>query len=131
MITKFASDGSLLILDAAKAITGALLDAARDINRTVIRYDVPKLAWWQKAVLKIRRWQWQDVILTVGEIVFLTSLLPSVLSDQKPAAATSFATAVMLFLFLAVHVSKGWWGAFTLTLVTASLWLTMGIQVAF
>lgn len=75
-----------------------------------------------------RSWKWQDKVFTAGEVVFLTSLLPSVFSDQKPSPVTSFATALMLYLFLLVHASYGLWIAFALTVVTASLWVTLGVQ---
>jgi hypothetical protein len=74
--------------------------------------------------------KWQDKVFSVGEIVFLTGLIPSLLTDHKPAAATSFATALMLYLFLFVHASYGLWVAFVLTAVTATIWLALGIQVA-
>ena len=74
--------------------------------------------------------KWQDKVFSVGEIVFLTGLIPSLLSDQKPAAATSLATAFMLYAFLFVHASYGLWVTFTLTAVTATIWLALGIQVA-
>lgn len=76
----------------------------------------------------LRRWKWQDIVFTVGEVVFLTSLFPSVLSDQKPAAATSFATALMLYIFLLVHASYRLWVAFSLTIITASVWVLLGFQ---
>lgn len=78
---------------------------------------------------RIRRMKWQDVVFATGEVVFLTSLFPSLLSDQKPAAATSFATAFMLYLFLLVHASYKLWVTFTLAAITATIWLALGIQV--
>lgn len=74
--------------------------------------------------------KWQDKVFSIGEIVFLTGLIPSLLSDHKPAATTSLATAVMLYAFLFVHASYGLWVTFTLTAVTATIWLALGIQVA-
>lgn len=78
---------------------------------------------------KFKSWKWQDAIFSAGEIVFLLSLFPSVLGDHKPAAATSFATALMLYLFLFVHASYKLWVAFCLTAITATLWMVMGFQV--
>lgn len=75
--------------------------------------------------------KWQDKVFSVGEIVFLTGLVPSLLSSHKPAATTSFATAIMLYLFMAVHYSYKLWVTFTLTFVTASIWAALGFQVAF
>jgi K+-sensing histidine kinase KdpD len=74
--------------------------------------------------------KWQDKVFSIGEIVFLTGLIPSLLSSHKPAAATSLATAVMLYAFMFVHASYGLWVTFTLTAITATIWLALGIQVA-
>lgn len=73
--------------------------------------------------------KWQDAVFSTGEIVFLVGLLPSIFSDSKPAGATSLVTALMLYSFMAVHASFKLWVAFCLTFVTASLWLTLFIQV--
>lgn len=73
--------------------------------------------------------KWQDKVFSLGEVVFLTGLIPSLLSDHKPAALTSFATAIMLYAFLFVHASYGLWVAFVLTALTATIWLALGVQV--
>lgn len=74
--------------------------------------------------------KWQDRVFSLGEVVFLTGLIPSLLSNYKPAALTSFATAAMLYAFLFVHASYGLWVTFVLTAVTATIWLALGVQVA-
>ncbi len=73
--------------------------------------------------------KWQDVVFSIGEIVFLISLFPSLLSDQKPAALTSLATGLTLCAFLPVHASYKLWMAFGLTFVTAILWFILAAQV--
>lgn len=74
--------------------------------------------------------KWQDAVFFVGEIVFLTSLIPVLWSPHKPPWGTSLATAFMLYTFLLVHRSYKLWFTFSLTLVTASIWLTLGLQMA-
>lgn len=73
--------------------------------------------------------KWQDRVFSLGEIVFLISLFPSVLSDHKPAALTSVSTAVMLYLFMVVHASYKLWAAFVLTFITATVWMVLFFQV--
>lgn len=75
--------------------------------------------------------KWQDKVFSVGEVVFLTGLIPSLLSNQKPAWTTSIATAIMLYAFMVVHASYKLWVTFSLTFVTATIWLALGLQVAF
>jgi hypothetical protein len=74
--------------------------------------------------------KWQDKVFSVGEIVFLIGLIPSLLSDHKPAALTSFMTAAMLYSFLLVYASYKLWVTFVLGALTATIWLALGIQVA-
>jgi hypothetical protein len=74
--------------------------------------------------------KWQDAVFFVGELVFAPSLIPIVAGPEKPPALTSIATATMLYAFMACHASYRLWFTFTMTAVTASLWLTAGLQVA-
>lgn len=73
--------------------------------------------------------KWQDMVFSAGEVVFLVSLFPSLLSEQKPAFATSLATGLMLCTFLFVHASYKLWVAFGLTALTAILWFILAGQV--
>lgn len=73
--------------------------------------------------------KWQDWVFSAGEVVFLISLFPSLLSDQKPAAVTSIATGITLCTFLFVHASYRLWMTFVLTLATAILWFVLAGQV--
>jgi hypothetical protein len=77
------------------------------------------------------RMKWQDAIFATGEVVFMIGLLPSVFSDNKPAALTSLATAIMLMAFLLVHASYKLWMAFILCSGTIILWWILFVQVAF
>lgn len=71
---------------------------------------------------------WQDAVLTVGSVIFILALLPSILGEDKPAAWTSLTTAAVLYVFAAVDLTLGLkFTAFT-TAVTATLWVTLLIQ---
>ncbi len=79
-------------------------------------------------VEKFKAMKWQDKVFATGELVFLTSLLPSVLGPDKPAPITSFMTGVMLVAFLFVHASFKLWAAFCLCTITAGLWFVLFAQ---
>lgn len=49
--------------------------------------------------------QWQDLIFTIGQLIFIVSLLPSILSKDKPAFATSIITATVLYIFALVDIT--------------------------
>lgn len=72
--------------------------------------------------------KWQDVAGSVAQVGFIVSLLPSVLSEQKPAAATSFATALLLATFLVIYASYRLWVTVATTAAATMLWLVLGIQ---
>jgi len=69
---------------------------------------------------------WQDVVLFVGNIVFLIGIFPSIFSKDKPSKWTSLPTAIALTSFSFVYYSLsltlstvlvalcalGWWVLF-------------------
>lgn len=78
------------------------------------------------------RWnhpRWQDAVFSIGQVVFLIGLLPSVFGPQKPDPLTSLMTAVMLCIFLSVYASYKLWATFALTLLTVGVWFLLAGQV--
>ncbi len=71
---------------------------------------------------------WQDIVLTLGSIVFIIALLPSVLSKNKPAVSTSLSTGIVLAIFAGVYVSLALWFTATTTGVTSAVWLVLAFQ---
>lgn len=70
----------------------------------------------------------QDFILTVGSIILIAALIPSVISQHKPALATSLMMGVVLAAFAGVYGSLGLWLAMLATAGQASLWLVLAWQ---
>lgn len=75
--------------------------------------------------------KWQDIVFSVGELVFMFGLIASLVSSDKPAVITSLTTGGMLVTYLAVHRSFKLWVTFTLTLITATMWFILAAQVIF
>lgn len=73
----------------------------------------------------------QDVILTVGALVFIVALLPTMFGREKPALTTSITTGTVLVVFSGVYVSLGLWFSAATTLVTACCWFTLAAQKYF
>ena len=71
---------------------------------------------------------WQDIVLTVGGIIFAVALVPSVFSKNKPSLWTSLSTALVLYVFVFVYFSLSLWFSAVTTFITASFWLTLYIQ---
>lgn len=71
---------------------------------------------------------WQDWVLTIGQILFFVALLPSIFSQHKPSAWTSFMTGGTLTAFTVVFFSLGLiWGAVTAALVAVA-WYVLLLQ---
>lgn len=71
---------------------------------------------------------WQDVVLTIGSLIFMVALVPSVRSADKPAPLTSFSTAAVLYVFAGVDVTLGLLFTALTTTGTAALWTTLLVQ---
>ena len=72
--------------------------------------------------------QWQDWVLSVGALVFAASLIPSITSQDKPAALTSVITAGVLFVFSFVYLSLSLWLSVITTVLLATLWTILAAQ---
>ena len=68
---------------------------------------------------------WQDIVLMLGGACFAVALIPSVFSKSKPAAATSFITAVVLVAFCVAYATLELWAGFSTTAITAVLWMVL------
>jgi hypothetical protein len=57
--------------------------------------------------------KWQEIILTLGQIIFIVALLPSVFSKDKPEIWTSILTGLVAYSICATY--------FTLSLPLAAI----------
>lgn len=73
---------------------------------------------------------WQDWVFAIGEVVFLVSLLPILFDgNANVPAVTGLVTAAMLYGFLACQISYRNWMTAALTVVTATVWVLIGVGV--
>lgn len=71
---------------------------------------------------------WQDIVIAVGQWVFLAALFPSLLSSDKPALATSLLTGGILAVFAAAYFSLGLVTSALSTVLVSAGWLTLAFQ---
>jgi len=71
---------------------------------------------------------WQDIILSIGSLFFIAGLLPSVLSQNKPAVTTSITNALVLLTFTITYATLSLWFAAVTTAITAGLWAVLAFQ---
>jgi hypothetical protein len=71
---------------------------------------------------------WQDAVLSVGEIIFAIALLPSILSKDKPALATSILNAAVLFIMGFVDLTISLYGTAGGLFLVGILWTILAVQ---
>ncbi|MDP9211836.1 MAG: hypothetical protein M3N59_01005 [bacterium] len=71
---------------------------------------------------------WQDIVLSAGSVMFIIALVPSILSRDKPAMATSLMTSLVLIGFTVTYASLELWFTTIITIITVALWLTLFVQ---
>lgn len=71
---------------------------------------------------------WQDIVLTVGQIIFIIALIPAIRNKQKPPFLTNILNAFVLFCFGVVYITLSLWFAAVTTCIVAILWLVLTVQ---
>jgi hypothetical protein len=72
---------------------------------------------------------WQEIVLTLGSLIFIIALLPSIYEDNKPAASTSIITGVVLVAFSIVYITLDLVYPAITSLFTAVMWFILLVQV--
>lgn len=71
---------------------------------------------------------WQDLVLTVGQLIFFVALLPSVFSKNKPSKWTSLITAVVLISFGFTFFSLGMVYSTIVAVLNSFVWGILYVQ---
>ncbi len=71
---------------------------------------------------------WQDLVITIGQIIFSIALLPMVFSKDKPALVSSLVTGVVLIIFALTYITLSLWFAAGMTTITGIIWFILAYQ---
>lgn len=71
---------------------------------------------------------WPDAIFSVGSLVFIAGLPPTLLGKSRPPRSTSIATGSTLLVFAGSYATLGLWWSFASTLVLSVLWLSIAYR---
>ena len=71
---------------------------------------------------------WQDIVLTIGQVLFIIALIPSLRSPDKPAIMTSVMTATILFVFSVVDLTLSLTFTSVVVFITGILWAILALQ---
>ena len=71
---------------------------------------------------------WQDIVLSIGQWIFVIALLPSVFGKDKPAFSSSLITGAVLAVFAFTFATLSLWvSAFSTSLVSIT-WFVLAAQ---
>ncbi len=71
---------------------------------------------------------WQDIVMMIVGFTFSFSLLPSLMSKNKPARSTCILTASGLAILTLCMATLGLWLTFIANLMTTIVWFGLAIQ---
>lgn len=72
--------------------------------------------------------QWQDLVITFGQIIFSIALIPMLLSKDKPVLITSLVTGAVLMIYALTYITIQFWFGAAMTALTGVVWLTLAYQ---
>jgi hypothetical protein len=71
---------------------------------------------------------WQDYVFTIGGIIFILALIPSITGKDKPALTSSLSTGIVLVIYAVTYITLSlWYSALTISL-TALCWFILAFQ---
>jgi hypothetical protein len=71
---------------------------------------------------------WQDVIFTVGQLIFFLALLPFLWQPEKPPLSVAIPTATTIYAFAIAYTSLGLTYSGIMAVITGSTWAVLGLQ---
>ncbi len=71
---------------------------------------------------------WQDWIFTIGQIIFIFALIPTIRGKDKPAFSTSLISTLIILTFSATYFSLELWGSAIFALINAVCWGILAFQ---
>lgn len=71
---------------------------------------------------------WQDWVFTLGQVIFLIALIPTLKGKQKPELSTSIVTGIILLTFSFAYFTLELWFSAVMSIFMASAWFFLGFQ---
>ena len=71
---------------------------------------------------------WQDIVLSVAQVIFAGALLPSVFGKDKPALTTSLVTGLLLIVIVFTFYTLELWFSAGSTAFLSAVWFVLALQ---
>ena len=72
--------------------------------------------------------QWQEIVLAVGQAIFIFALIPSISGKDKPALVTSLITSSVLMIFSLTYITMKLYFAAIPMFLTGVMWFILAYQ---
>ncbi len=71
---------------------------------------------------------WQDIVIFIGQWVFVIAIIPTILGKEKPALSTSIVTGTVLVIFALTYLTlKLWLSTISASMISAA-WFLLALQ---
>ena len=71
---------------------------------------------------------WQDIVIFIGQFIFIVALIPTIRSKDKPQVSTSLVTGIILVIFTITFATLELWFSVVSSGALAIAWLYVGWQ---
>ena len=71
---------------------------------------------------------WQDVVLSVGQLIFAVAMIPAIRAKEKPPLITSSMFGLVLATFAVAFSTLSLWFSAVTVAVVSGLWLVIAYQ---
>ena len=71
---------------------------------------------------------WQDIVFSLGSIVFGIALIPAIVEKQYPPISTCIMTSIMIIMYSLADITLDLWFSAIAGIISATIWIMMGIK---
>jgi len=71
---------------------------------------------------------WQDLVFSLGSIVFTIALIPAIIEKRYPPMSTCITTAIMLVVYAITDATLNLWLSTIAAIMSAAIWAMMGVK---
>jgi hypothetical protein len=71
---------------------------------------------------------WQDIVFSIGSIVFTIALIPAIIEKRYPPKSTCIMTGFMVGIYAATDLTLHLWFSAITSAISALLWIWMGLR---
>jgi len=71
---------------------------------------------------------WQDLVFSIGSIVFTIALIPAIIEKRYPPTSTCVTTSMMLLVYATTDATLGLWFSTIASIISAGIWMMMAVK---